>query len=81
MTNDDPARIARNLLAAALRMEVDTLEPDAAIGRTERWDSLAHMNLILALEAHLGRPLDVDTMLAIESLADIQTLLENDQAG
>jgi acyl carrier protein len=45
---------ARELLAQVLNIPVDELEHDAAIGRTERWDSLAHLHLILALEAHLG---------------------------
>ena len=66
---------ARALLASVLRIDVVELEADAAIGLTERWDSLAHMNLILALEERLGRQLDTDTMLAIESLADIEALL------
>jgi acyl carrier protein len=66
---------ARALLAAALKIDVVELEMDAAIGRTERWDSLAHLNLILALEEQLGRQLDTDTMLAIECLADIEALL------
>jgi len=66
---------ARELLAQVLNISVDELEPDAAIDRTERWDSLAHLNLILALETHLGRPLDTTTMLEIESLTDIANLL------
>ena len=66
---------ARELLAQVLNIPVDELEHDAAIGRTERWDSLAHLHLILALEAHLGRPLDTNTMLEIESFSDIAKLL------
>lgn len=66
---------ARRLLAGALRIEPADLPVAAAIGQTERWDSLAHLNLILALEEHLGVRLDTDTMLAIESLDDIEALL------
>ncbi len=77
--DSENAVTARQLLANALHMNVDELESDAAIGRTERWDSLAHMNLILALEHYLGRPLDTDTMLAIESLADITALLRSSE--
>ncbi|MCZ6773326.1 MAG: phosphopantetheine-binding protein [Proteobacteria bacterium] len=77
--DSENAVTARRLLANALQMNVDELESDAAIGRTERWDSLAHMNLILALEQYLGQPLDTDTMLAIESLADIIALLRSSE--
>jgi acyl carrier protein len=66
---------ARRLLAQALHVDPAALETDAAIGRTERWDSLAHMNLILALEEYLGRQLDTESMLAIESIADVEALL------
>ena len=77
--DSENAVTARQLLANALHMNVDELESDAAIARTERWDSLAHMNLILALEQYLGQPLDTDTMLAIESLADITALLRSSE--
>jgi len=74
-TDAEPAATARRLLAGALRIEPADLPPAAALGTIERWDSLAHMNLILALEAHLGVQLDTDTMLAIERLEDIEALL------
>ncbi len=48
----------------------------AAIGRTERWDSLAHMRMVLLLEEHLGRFLETEAMLAIESLSEVAVLLE-----
>ncbi len=66
---------AKKILAQALKVSTDDISDDAAIGRTERWDSLAHMQLILALEESLGRVLDTDAMLAIESLADIEALV------
>jgi len=67
---------ARRLLAAALQVEPGDVDPAAAIGRTERWDSLAHMRLMLSLEEHLGRSLGSEEMLAIESFADVIGVLE-----
>ncbi len=67
---------ARRLLAAALQIKPPQVDPDAAIGRTERWDSLAHMRLMLLLEEHLGRFLETEAMLTIESLSDVAVLLE-----
>ncbi|TDI64419.1 MAG: acyl carrier protein [Alphaproteobacteria bacterium] len=67
---------ARQLLASALQVEPPQLDAEAAIGRTERWDSLAHMRLVLVLEEHLGRTLTTEEMLALESLADIAAFLD-----
>ena len=67
---------ARSLLAAAMEMEVADIADDAAIGRLDNWDSLAHMRLILALEAHLGAELTPDTVVGLGSLADVVTVLE-----
>ncbi len=67
---------ARQLLASALQVEPPQVEVEAAIGQTERWDSLAHMRLVLVLEEHLGRTLTTEEMLALESLADIAAFLD-----
>lgn len=75
MSADIHMQTALQLLAGALQQDVSQIGPDAAIGVSERWDSLAHMRLVMALEEHIGRPLDTDTMLAIESLSDIVAFL------
>jgi len=66
---------ARRLLATALQVDGGEIDGEAAIGRTERWDSLAHMRLMLGLEEHLGRTLTSEEMLSIESLGDLIALL------
>lgn len=73
---NDSWTTARGLLAAAMEMEVADIPDDAAIGRLENWDSLAHMRLILALEEHLGAALTPDTVVGLGSLADVVTVLE-----
>jgi len=77
MSDDIHMQTARQLLASALQQDASQIEPDAAIGKTERWDSLAHMRLVMALEEHVARPLDTDTMLAIESLSDVCEFLKS----
>ncbi|TNE36835.1 MAG: acyl carrier protein [Alphaproteobacteria bacterium] len=67
---------ARELLAEALQLDVSEVPEDAAIGVTDRWDSLAHMRLIMALEAHLGKPVDTDAMVAIEDISGIVDILK-----
>lgn len=66
---------ARILLADALNADVARVPEDARIGGVEEWDSIAHLRLILALEAAIGRQLDPDEVVAIESLSDIEALV------
>ena len=44
----------RALLAIALKMDVQAIGDDASSETLANWDSLAHMNIILALEGEFG---------------------------
>jgi acyl carrier protein len=66
---------ARQLLATALAVEPGRLADDAAIGRTEEWDSLAHMRLVAAIESELGRQISAETIVALASLGDVEQAL------
>ena len=67
---------ARQLLAAVLEMEAVDIADDAAIGELASWNSLAHMRIIMAMEAQLGTSLSPGNVVAIGSLQDIATVLE-----
>ena len=67
---------ARELLSEALAVTGDQLTADARIGAIEQWDSLAHMRILLALEERIGKPLNAEDAIAIESLDDVVRLLE-----
>ena len=67
---------ARRLLAQAVHAELAAVPEDARIGSFERWDSLAHLRLVLALEAQVGRELDAEEVVRIECLDDVRALLE-----
>jgi acyl carrier protein len=67
---------AKRLLAEATGAEPAFVPDDARIGSFERWDSLAHMRLVLALEQLVGRELDPDEVVEIESLDDVRAILE-----
>ena len=67
---------ARRLLAEAVHAELAAVPEDARIGSFERWDSLAHLRLMLALEAEVGRELDPEEIVRIECLDDVRALLE-----
>jgi acyl carrier protein len=66
---------AKKLLAEAANCDPAAIPDDVRIGRFERWDSLAHLRLVLGIEAQIGRQLDADESVRIETLADIAALL------
>lgn len=66
---------ARQLLAEALALSESDLPPNPRLGQVEQWDSLAHMRILLAIEERLGKPLDADVAVTIESLDDIARVL------
>ncbi|MEM7122318.1 MAG: acyl carrier protein [Pseudomonadota bacterium] len=66
---------ARQILAEALEVEPETVSAQARLGDPEAWDSLAHLRLILAIEAKLGHELGPDQIIAIESLDDVAAIL------
>jgi acyl carrier protein len=68
-------RLAKELLAEAINAGVEAIPDDARIGSFERWDSLAHMHLLLGLEERLGRRLDPDEAVQIECIADVADML------
>lgn len=66
---------AKKLLAEAANCESAMIPDDVRIGSFERWDSLAHLRLVLAIEQQIGRQLDPDEAVRIDSLADVAALL------
>jgi len=66
---------AKKLLAEAANCDSVMIPDDVRIGKFERWDSLAHLRLVLAIEQKIGRQLDPDEAIRIESLADVVALL------
>ena len=67
---------AKQLLAEATGADAAAVPDGARIGGFARWDSLAHLRLILALEEKIGRQLDPDEAVRIESLQDVAAFLE-----
>jgi acyl carrier protein len=66
---------AKKLLAEAAHCDPAMIPDGVRIGGFDRWDSLAHLRLVLGIEAQIGRQLDPDETVRIETLADIAALL------
>ena len=75
MTDHQDQPAAQALLAQAFLVDPDSVGTDVAIGGDERWDSLAHMRLMLALEDRLGRRLEPAEIEAVTCVTDIAQLL------
>ena len=66
----------RPIMAEALRLPVERIGPDAAIGTVPNWDSTAHMCLMIALEDEFGIDLDESRMVEMTSFAKIRDTVE-----
>jgi acyl carrier protein len=44
----------KKVLAAVFKIEVTAINDDTSVDTVDRWDSLNHLNLILALESEFG---------------------------
>lgn len=66
---------ARRLLAEALALPESDLPANPRLGQIEQWDSLGHTRILLAIEEHIGKPLDAEIAITIESLDDIARVI------
>lgn len=66
---------ARALVAETLRIDIAEIPDSAGFADIEDWDSLAHAEIIIALEDAIGRELDAAEIASIDSLADIDAIL------
>ena len=65
----------RTIMAEALRLPVERIGDDAAIGTVPNWDSTAHMRMMIALEDEFGIDLDEHRMVEMTSLAKIRAIV------
>lgn len=66
---------AGDIVAGALKMEAGVAIDDT-LATLPAWDSLAHLSIVLEIEAVLGRPLTGDEIVGIDSVRAVASLLE-----
>ena len=66
----------RAVMAQVLRLPVDRIGADAAIGNLPNWDSTAHMRMMIALEDEFGIELDESRMVEMTSFARIRAVVD-----
>jgi len=74
-TVSDVTDRVRTIVASVLRVPADALDPTSSPDTIASWDSLNHMQLILALEENFGLRFAVDEMEAMQSVGGIIAIL------
>jgi acyl carrier protein len=64
-------------LQAVLGVSIEALSDDASPDTIPTWDSLNHLNLVLALEAEFGVALSAQDMLDLRNVGLIRTVLRD----
>lgn len=70
-----PLDSARALLADAVGLPSTAIADDATFDQVERWDSIAHLRLVLALEEKIGRQVTAEETMELFSLRRIAEFL------
>jgi acyl carrier protein len=72
---------ARELLAEVLRIDIADIPENPSPENVEDWDSLAHSEILMALEDHIGRELDAEEIATLDGVEDIQAILDKAAEG
>jgi len=70
----------RGIAADVLGVKPETLSPSSSPESVENWDSVQHLNLVLAIEQQFGlefAPEDIDQMKNLGSIASIAERKQN----
>jgi acyl carrier protein len=58
------------LAADVFGVDVETLSPATSYGSIEGWDSVNHLRLVMETEARFGKPIPLEAVPALRTLAD-----------
>ncbi|MCM8542899.1 MAG: acyl carrier protein [Lentisphaeraceae bacterium] len=63
-------------MSTVLEVPLDEIDENSSSDSVSTWDSLKHMNLIIALEQEFGVAFDEDTIPEIQSFSSISSALQ-----
>jgi acyl carrier protein len=75
VSTDIPARLA-GVIEQTFDLPTGSAGPDAQLGQTPRWDSLGHIELILAIEAEFRVKIRTDHIRGLTTFAKLREHLE-----
>ena len=61
-TNTELRDKVRNVIAEVLRVPLEEIAPEITFGDIPQWDSMGHMEVMLALEESFGVAVNADTI-------------------
>jgi acyl carrier protein len=73
--NADLLNEVRTLAADVLRVPRSQISDDSSLQQIENWDSIEHVNLLMAIEQQFGVEFDPDEMVQMESIGKIGEIL------
>ena len=65
----------RRVFCEVLQIPDDRFDEDLSVGDIAEWDSIAHVTLLMSIEAEFGVTFDVTDAIDVESLADLRSLV------
>jgi acyl carrier protein len=71
----------KNIMSAVFDIDKDIIEDDASTTNLENWDSINHMNLVLAIEEEFNIVFDDEEIVQITSLKSIENTLARKVSG
>jgi acyl carrier protein len=74
--NAEVDRLSRTI-AQVLNLSPELISDDTSPDSVSSWDSLGHLNLVMALEHEYGVSLSAEDALAMRNVALIRTVLRN----
>ena len=75
----EPRDIVRNLMGEIFNCDPHTIDSATTMESLEAWDSLQHLNLILALEETLDERFTTDEVTDMTSFDEIMAVLQRHQ--
>lgn len=67
----------RDVMSAVFTVPTEVITPDSSMDTIEGWDSLKHMNLVIALEDEFGVSIPDEDAADITSYALVKVVLED----
>ncbi len=72
---DDKVQVAIEVVARALDISAEDLNPDSSMDNTPLWDSMGHLTVCMEFERRFGKSLDLNKILETSSVRDLAALV------
>lgn len=72
----DTLEEVKEIIASNLKVDIETLTEDTAIGDLAEWDSLHHLQIVAAIEQKYGFQFEPDVLMDLEDVSDIVDAVE-----